>query len=65
MDGYQYFSIVEGIESPEAREAVQLLLSSELRLALRRWYQRCGNGMNPAALEFRDRLSDLAGERFG
>ena len=65
LDGCQYFSAVKGAESSEAREAVQLLLSSELRLALRRWYQRRGNDINPAALEFRYRLSDLAGERFG
>jgi hypothetical protein len=32
---------------------------------LRQWYQSCGDNMNPNALEFRARLSTLAGERFG
>jgi hypothetical protein len=41
------------------------LLCSELRPALRSWYHRHGVSMNPAATEFRDRLSQLAGEKFG
>ncbi len=65
LDGCQFFGRVEGAESPQAREALELLLSTDLRPALRRWYQRCGSNMNQAALEFRDRLGDLAGERFG
>ena len=65
LDAYQFFGLVEGAESSQAREALELLLSTELRSALRRWYERCGDDMNPAALEFRQRLSGLAGERFG
>lgn len=65
LDGCHYFGLVGGAESPQAREALELLLSTGLRPALRQWYQRCGSDMNPAAVEFRERLSDLAGERFG
>jgi hypothetical protein len=65
LDAYDWYGRVEGEGSPQAREALQLLLSEELRPALRAWYQRCGSNMNPAALEFRQQLSRLAGERFG
>jgi hypothetical protein len=65
LDGCYYFGLIEGVESSRAREALDLLLSAELRPALRQWYQNCGSNMNPAALEFRERLSGLAGERFG
>jgi hypothetical protein len=65
LDGYNWFSLVAGADSAQAREALSLLISAELRPGLRRWYQRCGSEMNPAALEFRLRLGDLAGERFG
>jgi len=65
LDSCYYFGLVKGAESSQAREALDLLLSTELRPALRQWYQRCGSNMNPAAVEFRERLSDLAGERFG
>jgi hypothetical protein len=65
LDGYDWFCRADGAVSPQAREALHLLLSEELRPALRQWYQTCGDKMNPAALEFRQRLSGLAGERFG
>ena len=65
LDAYQWFGLVEGEQSPRAVEALRLLLSPELRPALRQWYQRCGENMSPSALEFRARLSTLAGERFG
>lgn len=65
MDAYDWYARVDGPDSGQAREALNLLLSEELRPELRGWYQRCGNEMNPAALEFRQRLSDLAGEGFG
>lgn len=65
LDGHDWFSLVGGDDSTQAREALALLLSAELRPALRQWYLRCGSEMNPGALEFRQRLSALAGERFG
>src|SRR5258707_15884781 len=65
MDAYDWYARVDGADSGQAHEALELLLSEELRPALRGWYQRCGNKMNPAALEFRQRLSRAAGEEFG
>ena len=65
LDAWHWFCLVEGEQSPRVAEALRLLLSPELRPALRQWYQRCGENMNPNALEFRARLSTLAGERFG
>lgn len=65
LDAWHWFHLTEGDASLRASEAIEHLLSAELRPALRSWYHRHGSGMNPAAVEFRDRLSSLAGERFG
>jgi hypothetical protein len=65
LDAWHWFYLTDGNASPQASEAIEHLLSSKLRPALRNWYHRHGAGMNPAATEFRDRLSDLAGEKFG
>jgi len=65
LDAWQWFRLTEGENSLRATEAVEHLLSPELRPALRQWYQRWGDEMNENALCFRDRLSELAGERFG
>ena len=64
LDAWHWFQLIEGEDSPRAKEAVELLLLLELRPALRRWYQQPGS-MNEGAIRFRDRLSALAGERFG
>lgn len=65
MDAWHWFRLTEGENSPRAAEAIEHLLSPELRPALRQWYKRWGDGMNEHALSFRNRLSGLAGERFG
>jgi hypothetical protein len=65
LDACDYFRRIEGENSPRFAEALEHLLSAELRPALREWYQRFGNNMNPTALRFRDQLGKLAGERFG
>ncbi len=65
LDAWHWFRLIEGEESPRAGEAVELLLSPELRPALRDWYRRVGDQMNPFATEFRNQLSVLAGEEFG
>jgi len=65
LDAWYWFRVTEGEDSPRAAEAVEHLLSAELRPALRRWYQLHGADMNDNAIEFRDRLSKLAGELFG
>lgn len=65
MDAYEYFGLVENQQSPKCHEVVEILLSQELRPALRSWYRFHGGSINPAAAKFRDRLSALAGEKFG
>jgi hypothetical protein len=64
LDAWYWFRLVEGEESPRVAEAIEHLLSPELRPALRQWY-RHGGDMNEGAVCFRDRLSELAGEKFG
>ena len=61
LDAWQRFHLLEGDDSPRTREALDLLLSSELRPALRIWYSRFGNDMNPAAREFRHGLGSWRG----
>ncbi len=65
MDAWYWFRVTEGEDSPRAAEAIEHLLSEELRPALRQWYQQAGDNMNENAVRFRERLSELAGERFG
>jgi hypothetical protein len=65
LDAWYWFRLSEGEESPRVAEAVEHLLSPELRPALRQWYLRWGADMNGNANRFRDRLSELAGEKFG
>jgi hypothetical protein len=65
LDAWYWFRTVEGEDSSRAAEAVEHLLSAELRQALRQWYQGFGDKMNPAAIDFREHLSQLAGEKFG
>ena len=64
LDAWHWYRLTEGDASPRVREAIEHLLSTELRPALRNWYHRHGEGTNPAANDFRDRLSQLTGERF-
>jgi hypothetical protein len=65
LDACQWFRFIDGDESPRAHEAMELLLSPELRPALRDWYHRLGDQMNPFAMQFRNYLSERAGENFG
>ena len=65
LDACHWFRLIDGDRSPRSCEAIELLLSPELRPALRNWYRRLGDDMNPFAIEFRDLLSALAGEDFG
>jgi hypothetical protein len=62
---YDWFRSMEGEHSARVTEARELLLSMEIRSALRHWYRQHGDQMNPAAIEMREHLSHLAGERFG
>jgi hypothetical protein len=65
LGAWQWFSLTDGEASDEAREAVRLLISDELRVALRNWYGEFGNEMNPHALEMREKLSAMIGEKLG
>ena len=65
LDAWYWFQLVEGEESARVAEAIEHLLSPELRPALRDWYQKWDNNMNEGALRFRDRLRELARESFG
>ena len=65
LDAYQWFQLVDGDDSPQCAEAMEHLRSTELRPALRKWYRRWGKDMNPAAIAFRERMGELAGEKFG
>ena len=64
LDACQWFRLIDGDDSPRSSEALELLLSPEPRPALRDWYRRMGDEMNPFAMDFRDQLSALAGEKF-
>ncbi len=60
---YDWFVTLEGNHSARVHEIIECLLSPEMRLALRRWYGRSDVEMDSAAIEFRNQLSRLAGER--
>jgi hypothetical protein len=65
MDAYGWFRLIDSEQSSQVHEIIEHLLLPELRPALRNWYNKSGNSINPAVLEFRERLSKLAGEKFG
>jgi len=60
---HDLFQMLEGAHSARVHETIEHLLSARMRPELRRWYQRSGAGTDSAAVEFRDQLSHLAGER--
>jgi hypothetical protein len=60
---YNWFAILEGAHSARVHETMDCLLSDQMRPALRRWYGRSAIEMDSIAIEFRNQLSRLAGER--
>ena len=65
MDIYGFFRVSHGDQSAQVQEIIRHLLSTELRPALRSWYRRQNTiDANGAFTDFRERLSQLAGERF-
>ena len=60
---HDVFQVFEGPHSARVHEAIEHLLSTEMRSGLRRWYQRPGAETDSGTLEFRDQLSRLTGER--
>jgi glucose-6-phosphate dehydrogenase assembly protein OpcA len=63
ITAHDLFRLVEGPHSARAHEAIQQLLLPNLRPVLRWWYQRSDADTNPEAIEFREHLSGLAGEK--
>ena len=59
---HDLFEMLEGPHSARVHETIDHLLSPKLRSGLRDWYRRCGTELNPAAIHFREQLSQLAGE---
>ena len=60
---HDFFQMIEGPHSARVHETIDRLLSPELRPGLRDWYRRSGAEVHPTAIEFRDQLSQLSGER--
>ena len=60
---HDLFQMLEGPHSSRVHETIWHLLLPKLRPGLRRWYQRAGAEIDPATVEFRDYLSQLAGEK--
>jgi len=61
---YEVFQMFEGTHSSRVHETIEHLLLPELRPGLRHWYQRAGADKDATAITLRDRLSQLAGEKF-
>ncbi|HEV2453741.1 MAG TPA: hypothetical protein VGY98_05745 [Verrucomicrobiae bacterium] len=59
---YDWFVMLEGTHSARVHEAIDHLLSTEMRPALRHWYGRSNLEMDSIAIKFRNQLSRLAGE---
>jgi len=60
---HDLFQMLEGSHSTRVHETLEHLLSTPLRPGLRLWYQRSGAETDSATVEFREQLSQLAGER--
>ena len=60
---HDVFQMFEGPHSARVHEAIEHLLSAQMRPKLRQWYQRPGAEIDSATVAFRDLLSQLAGER--
>ena len=61
---HDWFRMIEGGHSSRVHETIDHLLSPKLRPGLRDWYRRSGAKMSSTALELREHLSQLAGEKF-
>jgi hypothetical protein len=65
FDALDAFYLKEGEQSPRVQETIRHLLSPEMRPALRDWYLSSGDNINKWALQWRTKLSIMAGEEFG
>lgn len=64
MSMYSTYRMFENGESAGTQEIIVHLLSAGLRAALRSYYRGHSGGEPASFTDFRDRLSDLAGEKF-
>lgn len=60
---HDWFRMLEGAHSSRVHETIERLLSPGLRPELQGWFRRPESNRGTAAIEFRDRLNQLAGER--
>ena len=60
---HDWFRMLEGSHSSRVQETIERLLSPALRSGLHRWYRHPAAKLGAAAIEFRDQLSRVAGER--
>ena len=60
---HDWFRMLEGAHSTRVHETIERLLSPGLRPGLQGWFRRPDSTRGTAAIEFRDRLNQLAGER--
>lgn len=65
MATHDWFRMLEGSHSARVHETIERLLSPEMRPGLHRWYRQPATQAGAAAIEFRERLSQVAGERLG
>jgi hypothetical protein len=63
LDAYQFFSRLDGVESPRSRELFQRLTAMEMRTPLKRWYGEFNGDMNPTAKELHHLLENALGEK--
>jgi len=62
---HDFFHMLEGPHSSRVHETIWHLLLPRLRWGLHCWFLRAGAETDPATIEFRDRLGQLAGEKLG
>lgn len=59
---HDFFQMFEGPHSARVHESIDHLLSPILRIGLKDWYRRCGGKLTSSEIDFREQLSQLAGE---
>lgn len=64
MMTHDWFRMLEGPHSQRVHDAIDILLSRELRSGLQQWYRRPGTSLDAEAIAVRDHLSQLAREKF-
>jgi len=63
MATHDWFRLLEGCHSSRVHETIDRLLSPGLRPGLHEWYRFPESNQGTAAIAFRERLNQLAGER--